>query len=698
MQENNIINNQEDNAINEQEDNATDTQRRNVRSARAENITKRRHFKSPLIFSAEKFSRKCKIPEKKVEINPTRLGYILKSLYIYLLLAIDMIVFASSGNLMIFNNSIFPSFEVTTLLFMLMFFPFLVLGAFYKKPGIQNIICVVITFLFIIVFFNQFYQLDGGDILGNHVSEYLGTWTPKILFKYSHILIALFLASGFAYMIFHIKDSMLALYVSLFVAIFFYILHTEATHTRYQHDFIEIFSSKSAQSTSEKDKKFIYIMLPNLSSYKYFSFLNTNASRQAYDIITGFYAKNNFEVYPNSFIENDNQFLNVVQSINSFSDGSPDNHTLKTILLYKYWSFFNINDEYIFLKDNQMFDTFKKSGYNITAYKSRGIDICHKSHAFNVNRCMEKINKPVNLYDSELSKSDRTKLLLTEWLASMKLLSIKPMHKILNMFSLPERLPLIGVNYNNMYVINSVKTFDILAQHVLSDKGKNAYFVYADIPSDMFIYDEFCNIKPQDQWVNMYSLPWVKNSNTPLKQQAYIDQTKCLYGKLQQFIDRLNKNNVFSNSVMIINGISSTNNFSEKKIDDVVNDFIYDKMVTLAIKSPLIKKFKENKSVCSSKKVIHNMLYDTQAKTCGGVEDIGVKGLYKDMLLTSIVNKNTIDEDFSANIHVFDTWYNKWLITNDICYDSSDMITTKETVADVSVNEEAPKLENITLQ
>ena len=53
-------------------------------------------------------------------------------------------------------------------------------------------------------------------------------------------------------------------------------------------------------------------------------------------------------------------------------------------------------------------------------------------------------------------------------------------------------------------------SFDILFENIEEDKGKQAYFVFADIPSDMYIYDEFCKIRPQTEWINRTNLPWIK--------------------------------------------------------------------------------------------------------------------------------------------------------------------------------------------
>ena len=92
--------------------------------------------------------------------------------------------------------------------------------------------------------------------------------------------------------------------------------------------------------------------------------------------------------------------------------------------------------------------------------------MCHVNYELNVDRCMEKINSPVNIYGSGMPAIDRLQLFFAEWLNSMNIFSLKPLYHILDVFSAPDNLPLIGINYNNLYVINSIKTFDILAENI----------------------------------------------------------------------------------------------------------------------------------------------------------------------------------------------------------------------------------------
>ncbi|MBQ8870211.1 MAG: hypothetical protein IJ019_02405 [Alphaproteobacteria bacterium] len=621
----------------------------------------RNRFRAPLTFNAKKFSRSCEVPEK-FKISDEILGFILKSLYVFLLLSINMVLFAASGNMTIFGPNGMLFYEVLILLLCLAVFSFVIIGMFYKYAPVQNIICSLFTFGFIIILFNQFYQLDAKAFLGDFFDNYLVDFTPTFLYKYSNIIVAFILSLMFSWLVFAVSVKVFSVYVLLFLITFVGIVkHDFTNHKQQQHDFIEVYNSQTQSSENKSYNKFIYIMLPNFASHKYFEMTDNFFAKSTYDLMMGFLAKNNFEVFSNSYIENDDQFMNVVQSVNTYSTKTPEEHTLDTIVLNKYWNFFNINDEYVFLKDNQLFDSFKKAGYNISAYKSRGIDICHKNHQLNVDRCVEKINRPVNVYDSGIPLMGRTQLLFAEWISSMGISNFAPLYKFLKVFSEPEKLPLIGINYNNLYVINSIKIFDILVENIFSDNGAQAYFVYTDIPSDMFIYDEFCNIKPREKWINMENLPWIRENNSLLKYKSYMEQTRCLYGKLQYFIDQLDNKQLLDKTVIIINGVSSNHNFNDMRYKDFTQRFINDKMVALAIITPDNKNFKINDKICASKDIINNYLYNSD--NCDEAEfDFPVS--IKNKVVKELINDDIETEYIEKSIDIFKKWYKKWQLSN----------------------------------
>lgn len=649
-----------------------------------------RHFRAPLAFDSARFSRGYK-KENKFPVSTAILNIILKGIYLFLLLAIDLVLFTSSGNINIFRAETFFSPEIIGLMIAIISFTILLMSVTSFSKLIQDIICAVFTGIFVIVLLTQFAQFDMKSFLGDYLQSYIGSGVPLFLYKYSHIIVAVLLGAGVFFLFYKCGLIVLSIYVLFFIIAFAGILRHGCNNTRDQHDFIEIYQSTIKDTNKDDGHKFIYIMLPNLSSYKYFGSLEDPKAEELKDLMLGFYAKNKFEVFSNAYNENSDTFMNMVRSVNLFSDDNPEHHLLDTMVLYKYWKFFNVNDEYIFLKDNQMFDTFRKAGYGISAYKSRGFDLCHKNHMFNVDRCIEKLNRPINLYSMQMSSFDRSQILFIEWLSSMKLFkNMSGIYQALRIIGEPEKMPMVGINYNNLYVINSVKTFDVLADNILNDKGRQAYFVYADIPSDMFIYDEYCNFKPRDEWINMENMPWITTDNVTRKREAYIDQSKCLYGKFQEFLNKLEKGGILDRSVIVIEGVSGVNDFRRVPYSDFVNDFIYNKLASLAIKSPINKEVIINKEICQSPTILRNYLY--KDKQCDGLSGVNIHPSLKSELLDKLNGLEADPKEANEDISKFDEWYRKWCQANNIKLqkgidiikkDNADSITNHNATEDV---------------
>lgn len=655
-----------------------------------------RHFRSPLTFESEKFFRGHKA-QSKFKIPALIISTILKAVYIFLLMAIDLILFTDSGNLNIFGGNYVLTTELVSLMAVMLIIALLIMSATSFSKWAQNVICSLVTCWFLMVLFNQFAQFDINTFLGEFVHNFLGSVTPQFLYVGSYIVVSVLFSLLVLWLLWCANVIVLAVYVLLFAVAFVGILRHELNNVKNQHDFIELYQSQLKEYSADADKKFIYFMLPNLAPTKYFHSINDAKAQNVTQLLNGFYAKNKFSVFSNSYNEENNSFINMVLAVNLFSDENASKHILDTMLLYKYWKFFNVNDEYIFLKDNQMFDTFRKAGYKISAYKSRGFDLCHKNHVFNVDRCIEKLNRPVNLYSADMSSFDRSQVLLVEWISSMKIFkNMSGVYQALRVFGQPESIPMVGINYNNLYVINAIKTFDVLAEDVINDKGPQAYFIYADIPSDMFVYDEFCNIKPREKWINMENMPWIKTDNTKAKRYAYFDQTQCLFGKLQEFINKLDDAGVLNKSVIVINGMSSVDDFKNIPYDDFINNFLYDKMTTLAIKSPNNKQINIDNGICRTQDILRHYIYHDD--NCKGLEAVNIHQSLKNELVNRLNSLDITEQEAKSYIPQFETWYMKWCYINKISEPSKiDIVTKDKTTSEkASDNQDlsAPDLKN----
>lgn len=80
--------------------------------------------------------------------------------------------------------------------------------------------------------------------------------------------------------------------------------------------------------------------------------------------------------------------------------------------------------------------------------------------------------------------------------------------------------------------------------------------IYVDLPSDIYMYDEFCNLKPRKEWVALKDNS-LANGGIDEKRKAYADQAKCAIGKLQEYMDIVTESYKNAKTDIIIQGVST---------------------------------------------------------------------------------------------------------------------------------------------
>ncbi len=593
-----------------------------------------------------RFSRDGKIKT----MNPKLKSFLENSiivLFITFLLATDFILFAGSGNLTVFNNSIFPIKEITIIIFGFLITTSLIVYIIRNHPLLKASLSSFITFAIIFMLYKQFSLFPKIFTLGATTVS-------------SYIILGL-ASAGICFVIFYNKQKIW--HIALLIMSFILFLHVcTAYYNKDNHEeFIESYNSNVLGKG--KDERYIYILLPNFTSYLYLASQKSNEAYSTREVMNGFYQKNNFTVYPKAFVPKISYLDNIVHSLNPQSNLSADAHILKTRMLSEYWRFHNIRREYINLKDNGLYDFYHEKGYNISAYKSRDFDMCHKNHELNVDRCIEKVNHPINIYDINISTSSKINILLMEWLASMRINHrLSGLYSVLTKFLDLEKTPMVGVNYNNLYVVGSTKTLDVLLNNIKQDKGKQAYFVFVDLPSDMYIYDEFCRIKPQNEWFNITSLPWLSSDLREERRTAYMQQTRCLFGEMQYFMDRMKEDDLLKNSTVVLMGISGIkNDFRCSPIKDFRTGFLANQMVGMAIyQHKNNAKNNVDWRFCSTNQLLNSFLQNKNM--CDNKPDIGVHTKFASALNKSL---NEYARDIKkSSVPYFDKWYERWLNNN----------------------------------
>ena len=600
---------------------------------------------APLYHDTEgRFNRKGKKPV----INPKKMIFInnaIVALYIIFILATDLILFSGSGNIAVFRDSIFPIPEILLILSGFCLATVLIIYLLRGIPFLQNLLAAFITFSLVFVLYRQFSLIQqileiGGTIIPSYMAFGIG--------------LALICFGILSYGNVFVKSLWLVAIGTLFI-------HVYSAYIG-QHNQPEFIESYNSQKIGEgENKRFIYFMFPNLSSYVYLNSAHTDEAKRTNKIMQGFYQYNNFVVYPKAFTPEDYFLNNMVRAFNPESEENSIHHTLKTRILSEYWRFHNIRNETVNLKNNSLYDNFKDKGYLVSAYKSRDFEMCRKNHETNVDRCIEKVNQPVNIYDVNLPMLSKANILLMEWIASMKITNnLSSIFSFLGNFVDLHNAPMVGIDYSNLYVVNSIKTFDVLLENIKQDKGKQAYFVFIDLPSNMYIYNEFCEVKSTDKWYDISSLPWITSDLSEQRSKAYMQQTRCLFGELEYFMQQMEKNNLLEDTSIIIQGTSSVNNFRSVMTGNFMDDFVANQSVSMAIYDKSLKNKQFDWRFCSTNQLVSSFINNKDL--CKKVPDLGVheKVIISLNRLLNQLNEG-IKSDYRQN---FEKWYETWLSLN----------------------------------
>ena len=595
---------------------------------------KKQQAKSPLKNDdCGRFSRKGKVVNKLLPYYPL-FDDILTVVFSFSLIAVDFMLFAGSGNIRIFNNSIFPIPEVLLILGIFLLIISAIIALTHKYKEVKAGISAFITFMFVLAIYKQFSQLTKSVGVGN-----------------DSVSVSILIGGLFATLVFWIYAQPKILY-KIFLTVASLVLFFNVSATLNKKEVNEFITTVNENfEFSGKDERLIYFILPNFLNPSHIKPWNNDKALETSLLAEAFYKENNFLVFNNAYVEATDYFNNMIMLLNPKAKINTINkYVLNTRLLSGYWRFSNLIYNNINLKENELYDYLSYQGYQISAYKSRHIDLCRKNHQLNVQRCVEKVNKPTNISDMNLSLSTRAKILFIEWFFSLNLGNMRTIADNLKLDK-PQQLSII---YNSLYVMNSLKFFDILFENIKEDKGKQAYFVFADIPSDMYIYDEFCQIKPKEKWMDRANLPWVNQDYTAERQDAYLDQYRCLYGKLQQFMNKMQENGLLKNSKIVLMGASSVNNFQNIQYDDYIEKFLNNNLINLAIYNDRNTQYQYDTSICPAINLITQQLFGFGE--CREIENLHEQTLLN---LKQTLRNLEVKQNNNGNID-FDKWYDQW--------------------------------------
>lgn len=577
---------------------------------------------------------------------------LLRIMYIVLLCAIDLVMFVYSINGKMKEEGVYNQ-AVLYVLGGVVIVAFLLILLLSFSRDAQNAICGIFTMLITVAFFNQFAMFDVNNFIGNWL-EREASWISFIAVIPSSWFVGLLLA-WIIFFAFRFTSVMVFINAILLCSCMLGISNNE--YIREKKDEYTTVQSFDSSLRGRVDDNTIYFMIPELPSYHFLSNVRDDGFRELRNLMVGFYAVNNFEVYPNAFVQKDDAVSNVIDIYNQVNYASTSSQNRGYAEIVNNWNFIYGGLDYYALDENVLYDELKsEGGYNISTYSMPGFNLCLKNDTVITDRCVVKSYKTVSIYDEKSSLEKNIYAFLSEWILSLKNKNLKSIAKTFANMSHLKGMKVTSEN-RRVSIEGSAKIFDKVMEDYNKDAEGHVYMVYVDLPSDIYIYDEYCNIKPRSQWVAIKD-----NSIVPVgideKRNAYVQQTKCLIGKLQEFMDEALKNKKSSKTNIIIQGVSTIRELSDMQAGRYSN-FVKDRLVNLGIRKGKKPQFLINANICLASDFTKSLM--KYQDFCYSIDDMNLEADDALSLKQNLINNSIIRGSRISNIAInYRDWYEQF--------------------------------------
>ncbi|MBR6663456.1 MAG: hypothetical protein IKL33_01375 [Alphaproteobacteria bacterium] len=586
---------------------------------------------------------------------------IIKTLLVFSVLALDLVMFAQAGGYNMFSATQELSMDLGIILSLTLLSSFVIIFLLSFSLTLQNFVVSAAIAIVFLAICNQFLLVDPGSILIPY-AEHLGSIGTEIFSYFSHYIIAaaIFIVS-FILITYLKRKTQFYIAVLMLVLIGFNVFKA---YNNYSLNYSKIGANLNDESIHPDSRNIVYIgLVASPSVYKLQTFTEQTKSakiKETADNMLGFYQKNNFTYYPNSYLKYIKQpYMNLIDTLNPQNEKGPEDVLLSSVILDGYWNFSQLTTEKMYIQKNHVFDLLHKKDYNLRIYQNKDIELCYINNNLSVNRCQTRIGNPIDLSQSGFTTTQKAGLLFAQWMESTGL--VKNVDPILGFASAFERdIKPLHFTTNNLQSYNAFKYLDIIASDISSDRGNNIYFAILNIPDNLYIYDSMCNIKPLSQWVSATD----NETNINLRKEALAEQTNCLYGRLEKFIQDLEKSGNLKQTSIIIQGLDTVLGGTPGIEKDLYKSMHDTKIAGLAIFDPLKPQANIDNRFCTSSSLIYNHL--NKNDKCQEFQGIQATDNLKNTAITT-ANANQISGEDAAKAQAsFQRWYQSWAAHNQV--------------------------------
>lgn len=599
--------------------------------------------------------------KKRRRLKQYILDLVVKSLIVAFLLAIDFSLFAQAGSYSIFDMHQTLYHETYWIYIAIIAVSSALMFLCSFSQTLQNFLIGIATSFLLLSLFNQFALFDAGAMLLSYFPLTEGLLT-EIISMYSHLIVAAILALLVTIVFTYTKRK-----TQFYILLLLVLVCLTVMSKQYFNPVVRNFIEKPFLNDESKHKNgnnIVYIGLTNAATYNNLKAFDPKGIRsdikQSANNMLGFYQKNNFTYYPNSYLKYTHQpYLNLVSILNSDNNVSSEELLLSDIISFGYWDFSTLRKEKLYLKNNSLFDKYHQKDYNLRIYQKDGIELCTINNNFAVNRCIEQINYPIDLNYTQLSLGEKISLLAAQWLESTGIIpTVDPILGIISAFN--RDIAPLHFSALKLGSFNAFASLDRIAEDIMTDNGNNIYFTVIDIPGELFIYDSLCSIKPLNRWIDSTD----KTINQLDKYVAYAEQNSCLYGQLENFVQKLESNGKLKQTSIIIQGLNTAFATTPGIEKDVLKSLQRTKQGGTAIYTPNIPQANIDNRLCLSPSIVNNFV--NSQNNCTELEDLALTDKLRKDILKQNQQQKISTKDAETALKSFKNWYHGWAAQNQV--------------------------------
>lgn len=612
---------------------------------------------------------------------------VVKTLLLFTLIAIDFALFANAGSYNMFAGGFALTTEAGYIFLGILLISFiLMLAASFIHP-LENIVIAMAAAILTLALINQFAAFDKKSVLTVLLHPILDDTISNSVYNHSFAIIAL-VVFVVVWLLLCLLKRQIYLYLTLAVISVLAWVVGEA-YFKTSSQYFRTIAASPALRSEKYGENLIFLSFNNLTSPLNLERLSQKASqyipiRNSYNNALGFYTQNDFTLYVHALVQEPNKpFNNLIGSYNPDMSDLPTEHTSTSVIATNYFDFTALQQDKLYLRDSSLYNTLKSSGYTINAFQTRDIDICHLNDQVAVAQCKEKINMPVSLNGEHFSTIEKTILLSAQWIQSTGFVSsVNPALKLLSYVLPYSEIAPIPFNVSKLYALNSFKVFDQIVESLDKHSGNQAYFAVIDLPSETYLYNEFCQLKPMKEW--QAENPAVVANNIDIRRNAYAEQVSCVYGLLEKFMRQLDKIGSLDNTTIIIEGLNTPLGLNKVERDYYLD--LQDKsQVALAIRPSAGFKAQIDYSICNVNDILNAHFFTHQV--CHNFAPLKTTNNNIKNIIHKVKSETITDEQLKQATEQFGEWFKAWAANNNFEYTSPKRQTNAQTIQHKAVSD-----------